>query len=121
MFLATWRQYRAGTALALSPSRVAAPDIVARRKRHARFQSFELDSGAGAGAQQAVGGFAQGRPALLRVFYQRRVECREEGGDVAVHPRAQLVVDIGRGAFLAMGDIAVGARRRTGIGGRSCL
>ena len=78
----------------MSPSRLAAPDVVTRRQRHARLQPFELDPGAGAGAEQPIGGFAQCRPALLRVFDQCRVKRRKEGGDVAVYPRAQVFVDI---------------------------
>src|SRR5712691_9680284 len=71
-FLSTAAVRRAG--LALSPGRLAAPDVVARRQRHARFQPFEFDLGAGADPQQSVGGFAQRRPTLLRVLLQRRVE-----------------------------------------------
>src|SRR6266851_2294570 len=113
LFMSTAAILRAG--LALSPGRVAASDVVAGWQRHAGFQPFELDPGAGAGAQQSVGGFAQSRPAPLRVFCQRRVKCREEGGDVAVHPGSQVFVDIRTGALLAMGPIGTGLLNRTVI------
>ena len=85
--------------------------IVARRQRNAGLQPFQFYPRTGAGAQQTVGGFAQCRPALLRILHQSGVEGGEERRDIAVHPGAQLFVDKRAAALVPVRVLAVAAAR----------
>jgi len=68
-------------------------DALAWRQRHPRLQALEFDTRARTSSQQAICRLAQTKTALLRVRGKRRIERRQESSDIAIDPRAQLLVD----------------------------
>lgn len=66
---------------------------LAWRQRHPRLQALEFDTRARTSPQQAIRRLTQTKTALLRVRGKRRIERRQESSDIAVDPRAQLLVD----------------------------
>src|SRR5579885_2901458 len=106
--------------LAVAPGGLAAAGV-ARRQRHPRLESFELDAGARTGAQQPVGRLAQRGAGVLGIAGERGVEGGEKRADIGGDAVAQFLIDKG-GAVLAprrfrLGvGIGVAARRHGRLG-----